>query len=273
MQASAPTDVSNRSRALADSLKRAIGIPLLAIGINPRAALSLRFLPKYLLDRRKFKKAGGRIVRSVPLLGDFVGQAGTARGHYFHQDLLVASHIFKANPACHIDIGSRIDGFVAHVASFREILVLDVRELADIGHENIKFIQADLMVDFIANHEIADSVSCLHAIEHFGLGRYGDPINPNGHLLGFENVVKILKTGGTLYVSFPIGNTSGAYFNAHRVFHPREILSWPGHDKLELTRFDFVDDEGMLHTEFPLMDKIPFAIYGCGIYTFRKTGL
>jgi hypothetical protein len=253
--------------------ERAIGIPLLAIGINPLGAFSLRFLPRYLSDRRKFKKAGGHIVRSIPLLGDFVEQAGTARGHYFHQDLLVASQIFKANPACHVDIGSRIDGFVAHVASFREIKVLDVRKLEEAGYANIKFIQADLMIDDVSNHEIADSVSCLHAIEHFGLGRYGDPINPDGHLVGFENVVKILKRGGTLYISFPIGNVSGVYFNAHRVFHPREIFAWPGHDKLELTRFDFVDDEGKLHKEFPLIDKIPFATYGCGIYTFCKTGL
>jgi hypothetical protein len=251
-------------------LKRMIGIPMLAVGINPLAAASLRFLPRYLSDRRKFKKAGGRIVRSLPMLGDFVAQAGTAQGHYFHQDLLVASLIFKANPIRHIDVASRIDGFVAHVASFREIEVLDVRELQETGHANIKFIRADLMVEDASHQQIADSVSCLHAIEHFGLGRYGDPIDPNGHLAGFENIVKIMKDGGTLYISFPIGTNPGVYFNAHRVFHPREILTWPGSDKLELVRFDFVDNSGNLHKQFPLMDKMPLASYGCGIYTFRK---
>src|ERR1035438_3051706 len=125
-----------------ESLKWMIGIPLLAVGIYPFAAISLRFLPRYLSDRRKFKKAGGRIEQSLPMLGDFVAQAGTAQGHYFHQDLLVASQIFRANPMRHIDVASRIDGFVAHVASFREIEVLDVRELQGTGHENIKFIQA-----------------------------------------------------------------------------------------------------------------------------------
>jgi hypothetical protein len=247
-----------------------IGVPLLAIGINPLVALSLRFLPRYISDRRKFKKAGGRIERSLPMLGDFVAQAGTAQGHYFHQDLLVAALIYKANPACHIDIGSRIDGFVAHVASFREIKVLDVRELGETGHENIKFIQADLMVDDANNHAIADSVSCLHAIEHFGLGRYGDPINPDGHLAGFVNILKILKTGGELYISFPIGNSPGVYFNAHRIFHPLEILSWPGHEEVQLIRFDYVDDDGKLHTEFSLDGGVPSVTYGCGVYTFRK---
>src|ERR1035438_7727659 len=84
-----------------ESLKWMIGIPLLAVGINPLAAISLRFLPRYLSDRKKFKKAGGRIVRSLPMLGDYVAQAGTAKGHYFHQDLLVASLIFKASPIRH----------------------------------------------------------------------------------------------------------------------------------------------------------------------------
>ena len=47
-------------------------------------------------------------------------------------------------------------------------------------------------------------------------------------------------------------------------------FTWAGHEKLELIRFDFVDDSGMLHKEFPLMEKMPHAAYGCGIYTFRK---
>jgi len=46
-------------------------------------------------------------------------KAETASGHYFHQDLLVAGKIFKNNPIKHVDIGSRMDGFIAHVASFR----------------------------------------------------------------------------------------------------------------------------------------------------------
>ena len=52
--------------------------------------------------------------------------------------------------------------------------------------------------------EVCDSISCLHALEHFGLGRYNDPLDPNGHLKGFNNMVKMLKRGGKLYISFPI---------------------------------------------------------------------
>jgi hypothetical protein len=270
MAASALNHGSHSSFFSREFLKNRIGRPLLTVGINPVAMISIRYLPKYLADRRRFRKAGGEILCSVPILAEFRVEAGTASGHYFHQDLLVASLIAKANPMRHIDVGSRIDGFVAHVACFREIEVLDVRSLEPTGHDHIRFVQADLMKDDMSLCEAADSVSCLHAIEHFGLGRYGDSIDPNGHMVGFRNIVNIPKPGGTLYISFPIGDAPGVHFNAHRVFHPREILTWPGSDRLELIRFDFVDDGGKLQTDFPLLQALPSANYGCGIYTFRK---
>jgi SAM-dependent methyltransferase len=232
----------------------------------------IRYLPLYLTHRREFIAKGGRIDRPFPILYDYADQAGSARGHYFHQDLLVASLIHEAKPVRHIDVGSRIDGFVAHVATFREIEIVDVRPLKDCGHRNIRFLRADLMDEQNAPHEVADSVSCLHAIEHFGLGRYTDPLVPDGHLKGFANLVRMLKPGGTLYISFPIATHSHTCFNAHRVFEPKEILSWPTPGcRLELLRFDHVDDAGDLHREVDLHTTAIADSYGCGIYVFRKS--
>lgn len=222
---------------------------------------------KYLSDIKKFTNAGGKITHIHPVLNEYSDQAGTATGHYFHQDLLVASLIHDKQPARHIDVGSRIDGFVAHVASFRTVEVLDFRPLTSCGHERIKFMQADMMALDSKFHEITDSLSCLHALEHFGLGRYGDPINPAGHLTGFLNLHKMLKIDGTLYISFPIGSHS-VHFNAHRIFNPNEILEWSkGLFKLE--RLDFVDDRGNLHQKQSI-DQVPDLQYGCGIYTLKK---
>jgi len=251
-------------------LRTAIGRPLLYLGIDPRKTMALRFLPRFLADYFRFRKAGGGVSHFFPILDDYSQQAGTASGHYFHQELLVASFIHDARPVRHIDIGSRIDGFVAHVAAFRQIEVLDVRDLKTSSHANIRFLRADLMVDNEERHQIADSISCLHAIEHFGLGRYGDPINPDGHVVGFNNILKMLAHGGLLYVSFPIGRETSVYFNAHRVFHPHDVFGWTS-EKLELVRFDYVDDRGDLHTNFPLRAAVPQASYGCGIYTFRRS--
>ena len=172
-----------------------------------------------------------------------------------------------------------MDGFVAHVAAFRPIEVIDVRHLATTGHQNIIFTKADLMDEKNSPKEITDSLSCLHAIEHFGLGRYGDPVDPQGHIKGFRNLIAMLKPHGTLYISMPIGLQNEVHFNAHRVFHPRDILSWGKDatsdvaslaDHLRLERFDYVDDSGDLHQNVDLMQAPLDVRYGCGIYTFVK---
>lgn len=236
-----------------------------------RRKQKLRYLALYLSQRREFIDKGGEISRLMPILYDYTDQAGLATGDYFHQDLLVASMIYEAKPERHIDVGSRIDGFVAHVAAFRPIEIIDVRALQDTSHKNIKFLQTDLMKEDHGLDEIADSVSCLHAIEHFGLGRYTDPITPNGHLLGFTNLVRMLKPGGRLYISFPIGHQTEVCFNAHRIFDPKEVLSWPtAGARLELIRFDYVDKAGALHLNVSLPTGEKLSKCSCGIYVFLK---
>jgi hypothetical protein len=227
----------------------------------------------FLKDLSIFRQAGGVIAGYWPILRDFDDQAGNARGHYFHQDLLVAKFVHDMQPRHHVDVGSRIDGFVAHVAAFRKIEIVDIRPLVSSAHQQISFVQRDMMSDGALGPPIADSISCLHAIEHFGLGRYGEPIDPKGHLRGFKNLVQMLEPGGYLYISFPISTKNSVIFNAHRVFHPRDILSWPGcEDSLALARFDYVDDDGNLHQKVDLLSSSPVLNYGCGIYTFTKLG-
>ncbi len=244
---------------------------LLAIGFDPRRVRSIRNYPKYRGQYKEFEKLGGVVTHRFAILGDYDDQAGSAKGHYFHQDLLVASFIHANNPARHIDIGSRIDGFIAHVASFRPIEVMDVRTLNGTGHKNISFIKADLMKRDSAQNNITDSISCLHAIEHFGLGRYGDPVDPRGHIKGFNNILRMLKPDGTLFISFPIGKKNEVHFNAHRVFHPKDIFTWAeDKDSLKLERFDYVDDAGELHQDVNIETTELDVAAGCGIYTFKK---
>ncbi|WP_320188165.1 DUF268 domain-containing protein [Agrobacterium rosae] len=239
-------------------------------GIDTNKLYNYRFMRRYLADKKEWLEKGGKIDKLRMVLEDFSDSAGIVKGHYFHQDLLVAGYIHAANPVRHIDVGSRIDGFVAHVASFREIEVLDVRPLQPTSHKNIVFQQADLMRD--AGEEITDSLSCLHAIEHFGLGRYGDPIDVAGHERGISNLVRMLKNNGILYISFPIGRTDQVHFNAHRVFHATSLLNYDS-IKLNMTleRFDYVDDLGDLKLGETVDGDAAKVRYGCGIYTLRKT--
>jgi hypothetical protein len=254
------------------NLFRLVYLFFLSIGFNPKKIFfTIRNLPRYIFELFKFKKMGGTVSHKYMILNDYKDKAGILSGHYFHQDLLVAKYIYENKPHNHIDIGSRIDGFVAHVASFRPIKIMDIRDLEKSEHQNIEFIKRDLMNNNSIYKKITDSISCLHAIEHFGLGRYGDRIDPNGHIKGFNNIIKMLKKNGTLYISFPIGKKNEVHFNAHRVFHPKEIFNWYDKKDLSLKKFDMVADNGKLYKNIDI-NKHQFNLsYGCGIYTFIKT--
>lgn len=250
-------------------LKKIVRGLLTFAGVNVSALAALKHIPKYLTQTKLFKRLGGRVDVRYPILIDYDDSAGVMKGHYFHQDLYVAQKIYSSQPNRHVDVGSRIDGFVAHVASFRPIEVLDIRPV-EAKSKNIQFVQSDLMQS-ASESSLTDSLSCLHTLEHFGLGRYGDPLDPDGHLKGFENLIAKVASGGTFYLSFPISSKERVEFNAHRVFHPKSPLSWPGSNQLVLEDFAFVDDHGDLHTGADVDAACDSNLeFGCGIYTFRK---
>jgi SAM-dependent methyltransferase len=238
----------------------------------------VRGVPSFLRDYRKIRRQAeqsGMVFpfgNFYPCIEDKYEKSGTASGHYFHQDLLIASKIHINKPVKHVDIGSRIDGFVAHVASFREIEVFDIRELTAVI-ANINFRRLDITdKDFVLS-DYSDSVSCLHALEHFGLGRYGDNVDYNGHLLGWENIYKMLKKGGKCYFSVPIGKQR-IEFNAHRVFSLEYLVNVMIGSRYRIDSFSYVDDKGDLVKDALLNErsvKNSFSLnYGCGIFELSK---
>lgn len=239
---------------------------LSSLGINLLLICNIRFIFTFISDYFRFRKFA-HIDHLLPVLGEHKEKSSKITKHYFTQDLLVASYIYKKNPKKHVDIGSRIDGFVAHVASFRKVEIIDIRK-NNFQFKNIIFKRQDINKIRKKKFNYCDSLSCLHTLEHFGLGRYGDKIDPIGHIKGFKNLIKILKLGGTLYVSFPISEKNTTYFNSERSFNPREILKWS--DELELKRFDVIDDNEKLFLNLNLNKYNKKLKYGCGIYTFKK---
>lgn len=207
-----------------------------------------------------------------PCIHDYNAEGGLASGHYFHQDLIVAQRVFQANPVRHVDVGSRVDGFIAHLAVFRNVEVFDIRPLTTTA-KNIVFRRFDIMEDLRPEHiDYCDSLSCLHALEHFGLGRYGDRLDPDGHLKGFNNLSRLLRTGGALYLAVPIG-PNRIEFNAHRVFAIQELINlFAG--RFDVRRFSVVNDEGQLHDDLTLTSDGMRANFGCnfglGIFELHK---
>lgn len=241
--------------------------------------LSIRFETKnswYTEDYKLFKKMMGTnfefpLYKNYPCLNDKNDSAGRLNNPYFPQDMYVARKIYLSHPQKHVDIGSRLDGFVAHVAIFREIEVFDIRPMKS-RLPNITFTQADFTNGEKLPINYCDSVSCLHALEHFGLGRYGDKIDPEGHLKGFANITKILKPGGTFYFSVPMG-VQRIEFNAHRIFGMPYLMQWVTKD-FSIASFAFIDDDCSLHENVKLKEEYianSFGCnHGCAIFELKK---
>jgi SAM-dependent methyltransferase len=248
-----------------------VGFFLLSLGIDPRKFKNIIYYPWFFNQLANFLIKGGKVTSVYPIVSDRFDSAGNLNGHYFTQDLHVAKIVFKSNPYQHLDIGSRLDGFVAHVASFRDIYVMDIRDVKIKDHPNIKFVKQDLM-NLENNSKKFDSISCLHALEHFGLGRYGDPIDPNGYRRGLANIIDILEPSGYLYLSVPISDTTRVAFNAHREFTVDHIPKLDFvESSLELINLDLVDDSGNLHIKADINAvDVRNCLNGLAIYTFKK---
>jgi SAM-dependent methyltransferase len=228
---------------------------------------NLRLLEK----QAKVSTAKFPVTKLYPCYEDQNDDAGILSFHYFFQDLYIAQRIFQNNPKRHVDIGSRIDGFVTHVASYREIEVYDIRPM-EISIPNVKFIQADLMNLSETDYSCTDSISCLHALEHFGLGRYGDEICFDGYLLGFQNIYKMLQKGGKFYFSVPMGNQR-IEFHAHRVFSIRYLLEiiTPHYT---IDTFSYIDDQNRLCKDVSISEENLSnnfnCQFGCAIFELTK---
>lgn len=241
-------------------------------GLDPRRMLrSFMGIPRYIRGCLLFRKGYKGQFDLRPCLYDWYEEGGATRNEYFLQDLHVARKIHSSNPEKHVDIGSRIDGFVAHVASFRDIEVFDIRPVTTLI-PGVIFKQTDLMSPTVTLNDYCDSLSCLHALEHFGLGRYGDPINPNGYACGLKNMAKIVKPGGHFYLSVPIG-LERVEFNAHRIFDPNSLTQLAFLNGLMLREFAWIDSTRQLqHSTNPTndMNELRKLSYTLGIFTFVK---
>ena len=242
------------------------------LGIDLRLLFrSIRGIPRYIVDFRIFRTQYKGKIKILPCLADYDQEGGSTKSEYFWQDLFVAQNIFHAKPVKHVDIGSRIDSFVAHVASFREIEVFDIRAVTS-KIPGVFFRQADFMKIGSVESQYCESLSCLHALEHFGLGRYGDPLNPDGYKLGLKNMARILKDDGVLYLSVPIG-VERVEFNAHRVFNPTLLRKEASMLQLELSEFAWVDQVNVLHQSSNFQNDMFYLSeqdYNLGIFTFKK---
>jgi len=182
---------------------------------------------------------------------------------YLYQQIWVFNEVNKWKPKDHYDVGSTYQ-MSCYLAGITDAHFIDLRPIeADIDN-------LDLLKGEIENLPFEDnsleSLSCLHVIEHIGLGRYGDKLNINGPKVACKELSRVLKPGGYLYLSTPIGRER-VCFNAHRVFNPLTILKYC--KDLELVEFSMVDDDGKLHRDIEV-ESFKGHEYSLGMFKFIK---
>lgn len=202
------------------------------------------------------------------IYADKYAEAGEIK-NYFWQDLWAAQLIYKNNPGKHYDIGSRVDGFIAHLLSFRkDVTLIDIRPLEKTV-PGLGFICADATnLEGIEDDSI-ESLSALCSLEHFGLGRYGDEIDPEACFKAFDAIQRKVMPGGMAYISVPVGREH-VEFNAHRIFKATTIID--AFSQMELVRFDAADTNE-LKRDVDIHQYDDRADSGCrvfGLFQFRK---
>ncbi len=233
---------------------------------GPHFFTGLGALPRYFVEWKIYNKRAvtPRISfrDSYPCLADRVA-ATPFDPHYFFQAAWLARRLNEKRPSLHVDVGSSAMMINVLSASVKTVFV-DYRPL-HVRLSNLSSLAGDIVRLPFQDGSIT-SLSCLHVLEHIGLGRYGDPIDPNGSLLAATELQRILKSGGRLFLSVPVGRER-VCFNAHRVFLPRTVRDF--FRELQLKAFSLVDDAGRFNEEVP-PEAGNNLEYGCGLFEFVK---
>lgn len=234
--------------------------------LDPRQLASIASLPKFLLEMRRYRSlAAGESVAwhdSYPCLSDRVTRT-PFDPHYFYQGAWLARRLLRTNPSLHVDVGSSA-AMVSVLSAGVPVAFLDYRPLA------VRLPGLHCVGGTATNLPFPDNVvaslSSLHVIEHIGLGRYGDPLDPQGSKQAAVELQRVLRPGGRLFLSVPVGRER-VCFNAHRVHAPGTIQSYVR--ALRLESFSLIDDAGRFTEQVPL-EAAENLEYGCGLFEFVK---
>ena len=183
--------------------------------------------------------------------------------HYFYQDIWAFRKVLESKVSYHVDVGSRII-YIGILSSITHVTFIDIRPLK----AKVKGLECKLgsIINLPYQDNSVISLSCLHVAEHIGLGRYGDPIDPNGTIKAANELKRVLAMGGNLYFSLPVGKPR-LCFNAHRIHSPEKILEY--FSDLKLMEFSGVNDKGNF-VENVDASELSDQQYACGMFWFRK---
>jgi len=220
---------------------------------------------RFFKELRRYRALGGVAPRKqlYPQLHDWMSES-PYDPHYFYQDIWAARHVARFAPERHVDVGSRVD-YVGFLTAITQVTFVDIRPL-EAQIDGLQSVAGSVLAMPFEDATVT-SISCLHVAEHIGLGRYGDPLDPEGTVKAAAELARVLAPGGQLLFSGPVG-LPRTCFNAHRIHTPREVVSmFAG---LELTQFGGIDDAGDFEVPRDL-DDLASARYACGLFRFARS--
>lgn len=176
---------------------------------------------------------------------------------YFYQGCWAFERIVARRPVRHIDVASDAF-FVALLSMVVPVTMVDIRPLP-LTVPSLDFREGSIL-HLPYDDASLPSVSSICVIEHIGLGRYGDPIDPQGSEKALAELKRVIQPGGDLYLSVPLDDERRTYFNAHRAFTEPYLL--------DLIRpFDVVDRRYIFGNSFG--GEIGQG-FGTGCYHLRR---
>jgi SAM-dependent methyltransferase len=186
--------------------------------------------------------------------------------HYVYHTAWAARVLARTMPEFHVDISSSLY-FCGMISAFVPVKFYDYRP-AELILDNLSTEGADLLSLPFENNTVG-SLSCMHVVEHVGLGRYGDGLDPDGDLKAIAELRRVLACGGNLLFVVPIGKPK-VMFNAHRIYSRDQIREY--FSGLQLKEFALIPDNpadgGLLYN--PPEDVLGKQNYGCGCFWFVK---
>jgi SAM-dependent methyltransferase len=186
--------------------------------------------------------------------------------HYIYHPAWAARLLARTLPEEHVDVGSTL-AFCTVVSAFVPTRFYDYRP-ASLHLPGLATSHADLTRLPFPDASIR-SLSCMHVVEHVGLGRYGDQLDPDGDLKAIAELTRVLAPGGNLLFVVPVG-TPRIQFNAHRIYSPALVRRY--FDALELREFALIPDrpsDGDLVVD-PPAGLVERQRYGCGCFWFSR---
>jgi SAM-dependent methyltransferase len=178
---------------------------------------------------------------------------------YFFQDTWAAKKIYELSPSHHYDVGSSAKT-IGILSQFIPITMVDIRPI-ELTLDNLFFIEGTILNLPFEKNSI-DTLSSLCVVEHIGLGRYGDPIDPFGSEKAIKELSRVLKVGGIILFSVPVDNENKIYFNAHRAFTRDYILEL-------FNNFSIIEEK--FHYGMKLYENYDYKKgFGTGLFMLKK---